>query len=1023
MQLPRLAIQNHQFTTVLIILLVMSGVVSFVTMPRSEDPRVSPPGTTVIIVYPGATPEDVEELIVDPVEEAINELEDIKEITSSAGDGLALIAVEFRAGNDPDEKYTEVVEKVNGIRASLPQDIVSIDAQKWSVNLVSILQVALVSDAASYRRMEKELERLEKRIHKTAGVRTVETWAFPEQQVRVSVDLEKAAEYRIPFDRVAGAIESSSANIPGGSIDIGNKKFNIQTSGSYESIEEISNTVIRSAQGRILYLKDIADVDFGYADHSYTARFDGRRAVFLTVTQKLGTNIFRVMDRLKSEIAEFEKGLPEEVDLEIVFDQSRSVASRLNGFFLNLLQGLALVGLIVFLSVNVRSSIIVMLAIPLSILIGIGFVDLTGYGLQQMSIAGLVIALGLLVDNAIVVTENVSRFMRLGYDPREAAIKGTGQIAWAVVSSTATTVLAFVPIMMMRDVTGDFIRSMPATVVYTLLASLLMSLTLTPYLASRFIRADHAAGQGRVRRTLNRFVKTRYRRILDYALFHPKRTIALALLIFLGALALFPVVGVSYFPKAEKAQFIINVDSPEGTGISRTDSLAREVESILREYKEVKHYTTNLGHGNPRLYYNMFPKREASNHAQIYVELSDGNMKEMQAVVSDLRKRFAGHPGAKIEVKEFEQGPPVEAPIAIRILGDNLETLKRIARDVEGIIASAPGTMNIVNPLGTSRIDLHVDINRGKAGLLGVNLVDIDRTVRAAIAGHSVARYRDPEGKEYDIVVRLPVGNSPQLRDFDRVFMTSVAGAQVPLRQVAEIEFKAAPMTIEHFNLERSATLTADVERRTSVDRATRDIMSRLEGYNWPRGYKYYIAGELESREESFGGMSRAVVIALIAIMAVLVLQFKSYTQPLIVFAAIPLAIVGSILALLITRNTFSFTAFIGITSLVGIVINNSIILVDYTNQLRREGKDLVTALKQAGEIRFIPIVLTTATTVAGLLPLTLSGGTMWAPMGWAIIGGLIVSTGLTLIVVPVLFEFFTRRKAGNAAQAPSRKP
>ena len=1020
MQLPRLAIENHQFTTVLIILLVMSGVVSFVTMPRSEDPQVSPPGTTVIVVYPGATPEDVEELIVDPVEEALNELEDIKEITSSSDDGLALVAVEFRAGNDPDEKYTEVVEKVNSVRTKLPEDVASIDTQKWSVNLVSILQVALVSETATYRQLEQEIDRLERRVHKIAGVRNVETWAFPEQQVRVAVDLKKAAEFYVPFDQVVGAIKSSNANIPGGNIDIGNKKFNIQTSGSYETIDDIRNTVVRAADGRVLYLKDIADVGFGYDDHSYIARFDGRRAVFLTVTQKLGTNIFNVMDRLNKELRDFESELPPTMKMEIVFDQSRSVASRLNGFFGNLLQGLFLVGLIVFLSVNVRASVIVMLAIPISILIGIGFVDMTGYGLQQMSIAGLVIALGLLVDNAIVVTENVSRFMRLGYEPREAAIKGTSQIGWAVVSSTATTVLAFVPIMMMRDVTGDFIRSMPATVVYTLLASLLMSLTLTPYLASRFIRVEYAMKQNRVRKLLNRFVETRYRRALDYALSHPRRTIALALGIFVGSLALFPVVGVSYFPKAEKAQFILNIDGPEGTSMARTDAIAMEVESVLAEHPLVRHYTTNLGHGNPRLYYNMFPKREASNHAQIYVELMNGDMKAMHRTVSELRDRFSGHPGAKIEIKEFEQGPPVEAPIAIRILGENLSVLKRVARDVEAMIASAPGSMNIVNPLGTSRIDLHVDINRAKAGMLGVSLVDIDRTVRASIAGLPITTYRDPEGREYDIVARLPVGNEPELRDFDRVFVTAMSGAQVPLKQVAGIEFKAAPMAIEHFNLERSVTLTADVGRWSSVDRATRHIMDRLEAYNWPKGYMYYVAGELESREESFGGMSRAVVIALIAILAVLVLQFKSYTQPLIVFAAIPLAIVGSILALLITRNTFSFTAFIGITSLVGIVINNSIILVDYTNQLRREGKDLVAALKEAGETRFIPIILTTATTVAGLLPLTLSGGTMWAPMGWAIIGGLIVSTGLTLIVVPVLFEFFTRHKGAPGGAADS---
>jgi multidrug efflux pump subunit AcrB len=1005
MQLPRLAIDNHQFTIVIIILLVMSGVVSFITMPRSEDPQVSPPGTTVIIVYPGATPEDVEELIVDPVEDAINELEDIKEITSSASDGLAIIAVEFAAGNDADEKYTEVVEKVNGARADLPQDIASIDAQKWSVNLVSILQIALVSDTAPYGQMERELDRLEKRIHKIPGVRTVAKWAFPEQQVRVSVDLEKMAEFRIPFDQVAGAIQSSNANIPGGRIDVGEKKFDIQTTGSYKTIDDIRNTVVRSVDGKLVRIRDIAGVDFGYEDISYAARFDGRRAVFLTVTQKLGTNIFRVMDRLNAEIDDFEKGLPAYIDMEIVFDQSRSVGSRLNGFFGNLLQGLFLVGLIVFLSVNVRSSIIVMLAIPISILIGIGFVDLTGYGLQQMSIAGLVIALGLLVDNAIVVTENVSRFMRMGCAPREAAIKGTSQIGWAVVSSTVTTVLAFVPIMMMRDVTGDFIRSMPATVVYTLLASLLVSLTLTPYLASRFIRVEYARRQGRVRTMLNHFVATRYRRTLDYAISHPGRTIILALIVFATSLALFPLIGVSYFPKAEKAQFIINIDAPEGTNISATDRIAAEVEAVLTGYPEIAHYTTNIGHGNPRLYYNMFPKREASGHAQIYVELRDGDMDAVTRVVGDLRRRLSGYPGAKIEVREFEQGPPVEAPVAIRILGENLDVLKRIARDVEGMIAGAPGTINTVNPLGTSRTDLHVDVNRAKAGMLGLNLVDIDRTVRAAIAGHRIGGYRDPDGNEYDIVARLPVGNAARLADFDRIFITSAAGAPVQLKQVASIEFKAAPMAIDHFNLERSVMVTADVERGASVDKATRYVMSRLAGYHWPKGYKYYVAGEFESRSESFGGMSRAIVIAIIAILAVLVLQFRSFTQPLIVFAAIPLAIVGSILALLVTRNTFSFTAFIGITSLVGIVINNSIILVDYTNQLRRDGKDMVSALKEAGEARFVPIVLTTATTVAGLLPLTLSGGTMWAPMGWAIIGGLIVSTALTLIVVPVLFK------------------
>jgi multidrug efflux pump subunit AcrB len=1010
MRLPRLAIENHQFTTIIVALLVLSGVVSFLTMPRAEDPQVTPPGSTVVIVYPGATPEDVEELIVDQVEEVINELEDIKEMNGWAADNLAIVDVEFDSGTDPDEKYSDVVQKVNSIRSSLPDGITSLEIQKWSVNLVSIVQLALVSETATYRELERELDILEKRIQRAPGVRTVETWAFPEQEIRISVDLEKMAQFNIPLNRVIGAVQSANANIPGGNIDLGSRRFTLQTSGSYQSVEDIANTVIQAVDGKIVHLRDVADVAPGYEDDSYLGRFNGERAVFLTVTQKPGTNIFTVMSYLKEGIADFEERLPGDIRLETVFDQSRSVADRLNGFFLNLLQGLVLVGAIVFLSVNVRASIIVMLAIPFSILIGLGFVDASGYGLQQMSIAGLVIALGLLVDNAIVVTENIGRFMRLGYGNKEAAWEGTSQVGWAVVSATATTVLAFVPIIMMRDVTGDFIRSMPATVVYTLSASLFLSLTLTPYLASRFIRAKAGAGYSRLRRLLQRFIETRYRRALDYAIRHPKRVVALALVVFFGCLALFPVVGVSYFPKAEKPIFLINVDAPRGTSIDRTDEMAAYVESVLSGRDEVKSFTTNVGHGNPRVYYNMWSRQEAPHHAQVLVEVEQDGPKRFGRLLADLRREFADFVGAKIEVKEFEQGPPVQAPIAIVVIGDNLDMLQLISRDVEHIIERAPATTNISNPLGTAKTDLHVNINRAKAGMLGVNLADIDIAVRAGIAGFPVATYNDKEGKEYDIVVRMPIEEEPELSDLDRIYVSSVTGAQVPLRQLASVELKAAPLSIDHFNLERAVTITADVIGDASVDEATQQILKDLETYNWPKGYRYYVSGEFESREESFGGMGRAVVIAMVAILAVLVLQFRSYRQPLIVFSAIPFAVIGSILALLVTRNSFSFTAFIGLTSLVGIVINNSIILVDYTNQLRRDGKGMIDALKDAGETRFIPIVLTTATTVGGLLPLTLGGGTMWAPMGWTIIGGLICSTVLTLVLVPVLYKLLSTK-------------
>jgi multidrug efflux pump subunit AcrB len=379
-------------------------------------------------------------------------------------------------------------------------------------------------------------------------------------------------------------------------------------------------------------------------------------------------------------------------------------------------------------------------------------------------------------------------------------------------------------------------------------------------------------------------------------------------------------------------------------------------------------------------------------------------------MLSELREEFDGYPDARIDVKELEQGPPIEAPIAIRVAGENLDVLRNLAGDVEEIISSNPGTINIDNPLETSKMDLHVNIKRRKAGMLGIQLLDIDRTVRTCMAGMPVSQYRDSEGEEYDIVLRLPVDKKTSVSDFGRIYLTSLTGAQIPLTQVASFEFRPSDQEITHYNLDRSVTITADVLGDYSVSKVTKEIVSKLDEYNWPEAHGYSVGGEAEGREQSFGGMGKAVIIAIIGIFAVLILQFRSFSQPLIVFAAIPLAVVGSIIALLVTGNTFSFTAFVGLTSLVGIVVNNAIILVDYTNQLRAEGKELVIALKEAGETRFRPIIFTTATTIGGLLPLTLRGGTLWAPMGWTIIGGLAVSTVLTLVVVPVLYKMFSSK-------------
>ncbi|MCK5147636.1 efflux RND transporter permease subunit [bacterium] len=1013
MKLPQLAIKHHQFTIVIIALLVLSGIVSYRTMPRSEDPAVQPAGSSIIMIYPGASPADLERLCINPVEEALNELDDVRFLTGTAEDGLAVVDVEFFPGTDADEKFTDVTQKINSIREKLPEKLHLLEIIKWTISDVYIYQISVQSADASFRELEMEAERLKTELERISGIKKVDLWAYPEQEVHISIDLGKMAAYRLTLDYIMGAILDANANIPGGAVDAGTRRLTIKTSGTLKSLDEIRHTPIHALGGKSIYIKDIAEVKYSYADETHRARINGKRAIWITANQKTGTNIFNIRDAAKPIIKKWKDNLPADLSSTIVFNQSESVEKRVTGFFSNLFQGVLLVGAIIFLAVGYRAAFIVMLAIPISNFIGITAIHQSGYGLEQMSIAGLVIALGLLVDNAIVVTENISRYLRMGLSRREAAIKGTTEVGWAIASATATTVLAFIPIIFMQDITGDFIRSMPLTVVFTLLASLLISLTLTPLLSSKFLKIKEAVKTAKSQNKLQGFIEKRYRPLLKKALSKPGRVVAMVLVVFAGSLALFPLIGVTFFPKADKPLFFIQILLPPGSAMDETDRAALEVESWLKEESSVRHVAVNIGHGNPRIYYNVHTQRNATHYAHLFVSLKINNQDEMRELMGRLRHHAEDMPGVRVEIKELEQGPGTIAPIALRIIGPNLDILKDLSAQVADIIKIHDGTVNINDPLAFSKSDIAVEINRDKAARYGVALSEIDKTVRAAMTGLSIDTFQDESGKDYDIVVRMPFTHRPAISDFDRIYVASRNGTSVPLKQLAALKLTPSPSGITHFQMKRAVTVTSDVLPGSNVRQITGDITTQIKALNWPRDYELYIAGEMESQGSSFGSMQQAIIIAIIAIFAVLVLQFRSYIQPLIVFSAIPLAIIGAILGLLLSGNSFSFTAFIGLTSLVGIVVNNAIILVDYSNQLRKEGLSIKDALQQAGETRFTPIILTTATTIGGLLPLTLQGGSLWAPMGWTIIGGLLFSTILTLVIVPVLYRLFTKESMG----------
>lgn len=1008
MNLSEFSVKNWQFMLVLFIAVVALGVNSLLNMPRGEDPEFVAPSFAVIIVYPGTDALDMEELIANPAEERFNSLDNINTIRTSIDDGLAVLRVEYDYGVDPDEKYQEVVREVNALRAELPQDIFRIQINKFSPTDVNIVQVALMSEVASSRELGEQANQLKEQLAKIKSLKNAEDWGYPATTVRVSLNTDRMAQEGIPANRVIGALQAENLNIPGGSIQAGSRKFNVKTSGDYKSLDEIRNTIVSTNGQKIIYLRDIADVSLNYEDESHITRLNGHRAVLVTAGQKLGMNIAKVGLQVDPVVEAFAKKLPAHIKMVKNFDQAASVNKRLSRFAKDFAIAILLVSL-TLLPLGLRAAVVVMISIPLSLAIGLAGLNFLGYSINQLSIVGLIVALGILVDDSIVVVENIERYLREGYSKREAAIRATRQITLAVIGCTATLILAFLPLLFLPEASGDFIRSLPMAVVTTVLASLLVSLTIVPFLSSRLLTESHNPNGNIFMRALKTIISGSYSRLLHWGLRHPALTLLAALALFVGALSLVPKVGFALFPASEKPQFLINIETPEGSSLSETNGAARYVESVLKKESDVKYFTTNVGKGNPRIYYNVIQRSESTNFSQLFVQVNDMPPSQKRALIDKLRDKLMYYPNARIEVKDFEQGPDQEAPVAIRIFGENLDSLRTVAARVETALKQTPGLIYINNPLATRKTDVRIRINKEKAGLLGMSVADINRTIRLAIAGLNVGTFKATNGQngsdDYAINVTLPKGAVTDQSVLSNLYVNTLTGAAVPLRQVADLEFETTTNQIRHYDKDRFATVTGFVKTGYLVDNVYNDLIKKLDAMKFPEGFSYKAAGELESREKSFGGLGTIILITIFGFIAVLVLEFGTLKSTLIVLSVIPLGIIGAIGAMLLTGDPFSFVAVIGLIALIGIEVKNSILLVDFTNQLRAEGVPLIEAIQQAGEIRFVPIVLTSLTAIGGLTPLAIENNPLYSPLAYVLIGGLISSTLLSRIVTPVLYK------------------
>ncbi|KAA9037153.1 efflux RND transporter permease subunit [Ginsengibacter hankyongi] len=1006
MNLTNFSVRNYRFTLVIFIMIAVVGMITLRTMPRAEDPQINPPAYPITIVYPGTSPRDMEQLVVKPIEDKLYELSNVDNILTTIDDGLAVITINFKYGENIDNKYQEVEREVNALKSDLPQDIYKINIGKVDPSDVNVLQIVLVSENASFKTLKKFGDDLKEQLQKVTDLKNVKVSGTPDQIVRIELQLDKIAALKIPLKVVLASLQSEDLNIPGGNINAGNQSFNVKTGGRYKNLDEVTGTVVYNANGKITYLRDIASVSFENDEEKHITRLNGHRCILVDAAQKNGANISQTQKKYLPVLKEFEKTLPANIKLVKAFDQADNVDKRLSHLGVDFLIAIGLV-LFTLLPLGNRASLIVMVAIPLSLALGIVGLNVFGFSLNQLTIVGLVVALGLLVDDSIVVVENIERWLRDGYSKKEAAIKATQQITPAVIGCTAMLAISFLPMLFLPGGPGEFIRGLPMAVICSVLASMIVSLTVVPFLGSRVLR-DHIDPEGNVfLRALKKGISTTYSRLMHSALHRPVLTLLIAFGLFAASIVLFPVIGFKLFPASEKPIFLVNVRMPQQTSLSDADRISRMVEDSLGKSRLVKYYTANIGKGNPQIYYNVPQHPEKSDFAQIFVQLDeDARPLAKKHLIDTLRARFASFPYARVEVKDFEQGPPIDAPIAIRIFGDDLDSLRKIAFQVDRIIDDDKGTAYVDNDLNTLKTDIKVNINRQKASTLGVFTADIDRTLRLAIAGLKIGTFTNETGDDYDVIVSSKHDKFAMLDVFKNLFVNNTIGTPIPLSQLATINFETSPAAFGHFDKNRFVEITAYTQKNVLANNVLKRIMTKLNAIRMPQGYYYKLSGEAESEGDAFGGGFLTVILLTIFLfVAILILQFKTFKGMLIVLSVIPLGVVGGVLMLWLSGNPMSFIAIIGFIGLAGIEVKNSILLVDFTNQLRIEGMSLEEAIEKAGEIRFLPVILTSLTAIGGLIPLALNPNPQISPLALVLIGGLISSTILSRIVTPVMYK------------------
>jgi len=989
-----------------VLIVFILGFVSLSRLNVDLLPSINLPVMVVSVQYSGAGPEEVENIVTRNIESVLATVSNLESMRSISSEGSLLVILQFTQGTDMDVAALEVREKLDMIRGVLPDGVSDPIVLKLDPNMLPIMSFAVSQEGKTDQELQVWVEDvLKPRIERIEGVASVSILGAKQTEVKVIVDPEKLMSYGLSMDLVVSALRAGNLNLPGGVVQDGQYDLLVRVSGQFTNLDELLNVPVMSSTGTTYLLRDLARVEKGVKDDRQYSRVNQHDSLSISIYKESTANTVRVAEKVNRELESIRKSYPD-ISVMTIVDQSKFIKSSISAVTSNAYIGavLAIAILLIFLK-NITPTLIIAVSIPFSVISTFVLMYFSGITLNIISLGGLALGVGMMVDNSIVTLENIYRMREQGLNPIDAAEKGTNEITMAIVASTLTTVCIFLPIVFTQGMTAEIFRELSITVTFSLLASLGVALTLVPMLASKLVTRQ---GFGKKNVTVER-VTEKYRRMLEWSLEHRKTIVLITAVVFGMSIVLLPLVGVEYFPTVDQGQIEIEVSLPKGSSFSETLEAVQKVEKIVSEIPEVEMVWASIG-GQQLGMIMGGSARDQGSITAVLKPLGQRN-RTTQQVGEEIRQKVKEIAGCQIQVNASGGFAGLGlgimgASISISIKGQDLSVLKKIADDVVEIVSNVPGTREVRSSFEEGRPELRIVIDRQRASQYGLNVAMISSAVQSQLQGVVATRYKE-EGTEIDVRVQLPDDGLFKAQHVENLMVTSPLGVSVPLKSVARFEYAQGPVRIERHDQSRVVTVSGSYEGRSFGD-VMKDIQERLDDYPLPEGYFIEYGGEQEQLLQAFSDLRLVLVLGVVLVYMIMASQFESLIHPFTVMFTVPLAFTGGLMGLLIAGKPLSVPAFLGFIMLVGIVVNNGIVLVDYINRLRENSVNLKPAIVQAGVTRLRPVLMTSLTTILGLLPLALGLGEsseLQVPLAVTVMSGLTFSTFLTLVVIPVIYS------------------